>query len=793
MATNTTDNLRIPLILGTTRFSRDSINDGFYAIDSNALNKSHAIIKAHWELWKAKTKYNKHDVFKTSNVPSWGYWKVITAGISGTTEPNDTELGSVVTNGTCEFILCSITGSSSSIVDIERSGDNIIFSLADGQKPKVSINDVTHASSADRTDIAIKAEQDKNGIDISTYVKDVSYTDNQLEIQKGDGNTKLIPISGGSGGVVGGYVKDIAAEGSTITVGISGDATKTLIIDNVANAETAKKDINGEEIISYVKDVDGANGVATVTQGNGNTHTFKYGNINSIRGDNATLIITDVEDNVEKITINNVSNASSAKMDTNGKDITSYVHNFDIDEDGNLKLIYGDGNEQTFQVNTSIPPHTIVNVKGEDDMLTFTTNVGDKITIAITNVKRAIADKKGNDITDYIKSLNIKNGVVTVIQGNGDISTYGLGTSGKVKNITQSDKNSFEVEDFDGNKQAIVINNVSDAVKATYDKNGNNITSYFFTANINNGALRLTRGDSKYIDITLPDDCVINNWQPNHDSYKANQIVQHDGAYFRAKSKHQSTQNFALDFALWEPVTNTINLWQEQRFYYVGMVIIYNNKLYRCINDHQAYSADKKADITPTNKKNWLEINSQSTTGVMAWSSQIASYVANQSLVTYNDSLYMCIVTHRPSKNFDDDFNLGYWKQVNSDITAMSDSGYYQSTKKNIVASKSSPYTFNLPINNTDFYCLPPIEVLKLADGLDGVTETAYNMVIDDAYDFSYNKEYMAFGDDLKPITEYELKISPPTPITDGTNKGYISETEYIDFSKYTNVSSINI
>lgn len=179
-----------------------------------------------------------------------------------------------------------------------------------------------------------------------------------------------------------------------------------------------------------------------------------------------------------------------------------------------------------------------------------------------------------------------------------------------------------------------------------------------------------------------------------------------------------------------------------------------------------------------------------SSTGVKPWDSSTSSYKGGESLVTYDNALYICLTTHTPSKSFEDDFELGYWKRLDTDINAISDTGYYQIKKSNVVAT----YTFDLPIKKTDTFLLPPVEVLRLQEeGLTNVDETKYNMTKSDAYDFSYNKEYMAFGDDLKPITGYELKISPPTPITDGTNIGYISETEYIDFSKYTNVSSINI
>lgn len=117
MAT-TTKNLKIPLLDGSKPFRTDTFNDAFQAIDENALAKSHAAEKSHWDLWQPNTAYKKQDVFRTTTIPSWGFWEVTKAGTSGTMEPVGYGEDDTFTDGTCELVLRRLTkgggGSSSS-------------------------------------------------------------------------------------------------------------------------------------------------------------------------------------------------------------------------------------------------------------------------------------------------------------------------------------------------------------------------------------------------------------------------------------------------------------------------------------------------------------------------------------------------------------------------------------------------------------------------------------------------------------------------------------------------------
>lgn len=104
-----TPELKIPLIEDSDLVSKDVINRGFEAIDNNVAPITHVSSNNHWILWKSNTAYQKQDVFRTTTIPSWGYWEVTKAGTSGTAEPFGAGEGDTATDGTCEIVLRRLT------------------------------------------------------------------------------------------------------------------------------------------------------------------------------------------------------------------------------------------------------------------------------------------------------------------------------------------------------------------------------------------------------------------------------------------------------------------------------------------------------------------------------------------------------------------------------------------------------------------------------------------------------------------------------------------------------------
>lgn len=102
---DTTTNLSIPLLKGTTMVSKTAINDALQDIDANALPKSHADSKSHFDMWKPGTEYEKKASVRTLTCPSWGFFMCSVGGTSGTTEPVGYGEGDVLVDGTATWVL----------------------------------------------------------------------------------------------------------------------------------------------------------------------------------------------------------------------------------------------------------------------------------------------------------------------------------------------------------------------------------------------------------------------------------------------------------------------------------------------------------------------------------------------------------------------------------------------------------------------------------------------------------------------------------------------------------------
>nr|DAP83075.1 MAG TPA: hypothetical protein [Caudoviricetes sp.] len=175
------------------------------------------------------------------------------------------------------------------------------------------------------------------------------------------------------------------------------------------------------------------------------------------------------------------------------------------------------------------------------------------------------------------------------------------------------------------------------------------------------------------------------------------------------------------------------------------------------------------------------------TTNTAPWNSTTTQYVANKSLVTYDQSLYLCLVTHTPSSSFEADLAKNYWKKVDSDQTVIgSNSGYSQITKKNITA----PKTVSIAINNTPSLCLPPVEILKAGTQETNVSVKISDFSASDEAQFTH-KNGVEFGDNgLKLKNNYNVAMTIPVALG---SAGYISQSDEIDFSTYKSVEGVDV
>lgn len=245
MGSKTTANLSIPLLDGSDLVSKDAINNVSETIDKNALPIVHKTSRMHWDMWQATTSYKKQDVFRTSGTPSWGFWEVTTAGTSGNTEPIGSGEGDTFTDGTCELILRRLTLANGGIGAVERVDDTLVFTDGKNKRQTVSINDISHATSA---------TQDKNGTPITNYIISATASSeiNAITFTHGDGTSIDIDISGGG-------IKSVERKEDTLQFTNSDSTTLSVSINDISHAAKADKainDSNGIALTSYIKGVE---------------------------------------------------------------------------------------------------------------------------------------------------------------------------------------------------------------------------------------------------------------------------------------------------------------------------------------------------------------------------------------------------------------------------------------------------------------------------------------------------------------------------------------------------------
>ena len=185
---------------------------------------------------------------------------------------------------------------------------------------------------------------------------------------------------------------------------------------------------------------------------------------------------------------------------------------------------------------------------------------------------------------------------------------------------------------------------------------------------------------------------LINDWQADTD-YLANQIVLYEGILYRALDAHTSdATDFSTDLAVphWEYICASIPEWKAEDGYLVGQVVLYNNRLYKCITAHTAtttFEPTKWTQILATpiiddwqvdtnylegqlvlNAGNLYRANQTHTSDstsilldISKWDLVYASvgtwdeainYKVGQ-LVIYNNKLYKCNTNHLSTTTFD--------------------------------------------------------------------------------------------------------------------------------------------
>lgn len=267
-------------------------------------------------------------------------------------------------------------------------------------------------------------------------------------------------------------------------------------------------------------------------------------------------------------------------------------------------------------------------------------------------------------------------------------------------------------------------------------------------------------------------------WEIGTD-YQVSNLVVYNGFLYRCIASHTAADTF--DITKWELLEiGYIPNWQAGVKYQPFVVVTHGNNILRCIKSHTSVSFDN------TEKACW-EVLAGKGASLGEWQPN-TGYELNEAVV-YNDIIYRCTGSHTSSVNFSDDMIPGTekWRAINGFSVAGS---LRQVTKLGVIA----PATIDIIINNTNTFNLPPVEVLKFTPGLQNQVITVCQFDNSDADDFIVEGvsgeqfPYYIWDGTMSPKTRYQKEV------TSGLlANGKYFESDFIDFSEYQKIESINM
>ena len=156
----------------------------------------------------------------------------------------------------------------------------------------------------------------------------------------------------------------------------------------------------------------------------------------------------------------------------------------------------------------------------------------------------------------------------------------------------------------------------------------------------------------------------LEEWLPKNEYYYKDVVI-YDNELYSCMENHISDSNFFGDYDYWQKLTNfqmffnnsRINAWSRDKHYKVSDYAIYNGNLYQCVEEHTS-TAIFTDDILY-----WDSLTDLSNgTRVQVWSGK-QLYNKND-LVIYNNDLYICSGTHVSSNFYTD---IYYWHVLMED------------------------------------------------------------------------------------------------------------------------------
>lgn len=257
----------------------------------------------------------------------------------------------------------------------------------------------------------------------------------------------------------------------------------------------------------------------------------------------------------------------------------------------------------------------------------------------------------------------------------------------------------------------------------------------------------------------------VDDWSKDTD-YEKNSLVFYGGSLYRALSN--ITKAPAFQKSNWKYVNDTAFApdWESGNSYIRNEIVVRGNSLYRAKND---------TENTNFEEEEWerLAVN----ISLSDWKPN--TLYAKGDIVVYSGAIWRSGEEHTSGT----EFNQNGWENL-SGGGGGSVSGWKQITKLN--ATAGTKVNINFPETLT--FCLPPIDVLMLQAGTQGVIMNSYTFDGGDGSKFNYNDKYVAFDGQVHCNTAINVPMTAPTPLV----SGFVCMSDEIDFNEYNSVDGID-
>lgn len=238
----------------------------------------------------------------------------------------------------------------------------------------------------------------------------------------------------------------------------------------------------------------------------------------------------------------------------------------------------------------------------------------------------------------------------------------------------------------------------------------------------------------------------------------------------------QKLTDGVIEISLSDLIKSHIYNWEQNTDYIINDVVLYNQNIYRCIENNNSG--------TTFIKSNWTKVDSG---GIDIWQSS-TQYLVND-FVENNNNIYKCLIQHTSGQDFLADILADKWVLIGGGSGGGS-LNYSQVTKLGV----ETPTNVLIGIDKTTNFCLPPIEVLKFVQGTQDVIKVINDFLADESATFVDN-DFVEFNGSLKLKTNYNIPMLDGVALIDEEQTaGYtFTSEEEIDVSNYNDILGISV